>query len=154
MTAELLWVCNVSNLLLSASIFFKSCRWIQVSTLWILCGIPFWIIDAIINSGFQYYSFLTHFGGGTIGVWALRSKSSGQAVWPIAVIYFAILQGIARLVTDPKLNINSAFKVPIWSSFISPYWLANTFNLIFFAILLFGIEIFLVKFANKQRAYE
>jgi hypothetical protein len=123
-TAHILWVCHVSNLLIALGLFLGCAELIRASTLWLIIGAPIWPIDIFRTGVMELTSFGTHYVGLTIGlVLILRQIDMGKHSWTYALIWFLVLQQIARMFTPVELNVNLAHSIyPGWEQFFSGYW--------------------------------
>ena len=107
---SLVWVCNAMNLLLAASIATRWPRGIWLATLWLLPGVPLWLLDVVAGSSLRPHSFFTHVAAAAVGVTALRrTPHPTGGVWWQAVALAVALQLVARAITPPGENVNLAF---------------------------------------------
>lgn len=128
---NMLWLCNLSNLVLAAGIFFRLPLLIRISVLWLIPGIPLWLLD-MARTGYNPPStFISHVGGVAVGLFALSRVKSDKKMWVYAWIYGLIVQATCRLFTSPDLNVNVAFHIysPLDGIF-HQYWVYWIFNAI------------------------
>ena len=136
---ELLWICNVSNLLLAAGLLSRSGTVTWVATLWLLVGMPLWLWDGLTDA-FASHSFVTHVGSATVGLLSLSALDKRRRVWWMALGYATALQWLSRAVTPPGPNVNSAHTVyrqltGVFSSYPT-YWVVSFIGLlVVFAVL-------------------
>jgi hypothetical protein len=122
--AHILWVCHISNLLIALGLFLGCAELIRISTLWLIIGAPLWPVDIFRTGVMELTSFGTHYVGLIIGLFVIvRHKGMGKRSWIYALIWFLLLQQVARMFTLAELNINLAHSVyPGWEQFFSGYW--------------------------------
>ena len=138
--AQLLWFCNISNLVLGLAIFALSGDAIFVTTALLLIGLPIWLFDVAVQGGFHAFSILTHVVSPALGLYLCRRLGVGRHTPIFTIGYYIILQIAARLFTLPADNINVAFDVyaPVKSLF-SNFWVysfVNMTGLFVFAVVL------------------
>ena len=122
-TPHILWVCHISNLLIAIGLFLGNMELIRVSVLWLIIGAPLWPIDVIRTGVLDITSVGTHYVGLVIGLLAMRGRGMGKYSWLYALIWFLLLQQLARMFTPPELNVNIAHSIyPGWEQFFSAYW--------------------------------
>lgn len=138
---ELLWICNVSTLMLGVGLVLAQPPLVKTAVLWLIVGTPLWLIDAVHSGEWHVHSFVTHLVGPVLGVMALRGQRPERRVWWIAVLFFCVLQLVTRLVTPPELNINVSHHVyPVVGPYFSTYAAYWTAHLALFSASLFGAE--------------
>ena len=104
---HILWVCNISNILMGLGMLLGKQTWTLVGLVWIIAGIPLWLIDGFVVTGFEYHSFLTHISSPIIGFYFCRKQGPPSGIiWIYAFIYFVALQILTHYNTPPELNIN------------------------------------------------
>jgi hypothetical protein len=133
---QLLWFCNVSNLLLAVAIFFRARNLIFICATLLTIGLPIWVFDFMVNGDFHVFSVFTHVVSPALGfLVALRLGWSSHVIWQ-TVAYYLALQLLARLFSPAALNINVAFAVyaPVQKLFpnVIVYSLANLAGLLAF----------------------
>jgi len=110
-TWQLLWFCNLSNLILGLAIFLKVRDLVFTCATILTIGLPVWIFDFIVNGDFHPFSILTHVLSPAIGFAVSREWGrSARVLWQVPVFYL-LLQLVARVFTPPGENINVAFAV-------------------------------------------
>src|SRR5712691_5840265 len=65
---NLLWMCNVGNLLLAIGILFERRELIRAAAIWTIPGLGIWIRYVVFEYEYVFSSFLAHVGGITIGM--------------------------------------------------------------------------------------
>ena len=149
----MLWLCNLSNLVLAIGIFFRLPLLIGISVLWLIPGIPLWLFDMYRTGYSPVTTFLSHLGGLVVGLFALSRVKVNKNLWIPAWIYGLIVQIICRLFTSPELNINVAFKIygPL-EKFFPNYWMYWIFNAVFAAIGLWLLSLICNIFLTRAEA--
>ncbi len=133
---QILWVCNLSCLVMAIGIVARQPLLIWTAALWQLVGTPIWVADGLMTWNWQPHAWGVHFGCPLVGLVALRAMDAPTRRLPWAIGYFVLLQGLCRLSTPPELNVNAAHTVVPWMQSLTPnYPLFWTFNL----VLLLGI---------------
>lgn len=131
---QLIWFCNAANLLLGIALLARWKNLIFVCTTLLLIGLPIWIFDFIVNGDFHVVSIFTHVLSPLLGtIAALRLGCTQHVIWQTLVFYL-LLQLLARLTTPASLNINVAYDVyapvkPIFGNF-AVYSMANLTGLL------------------------
>ncbi len=120
---NLLWMCNVGNLLLAIGLFFERRELIRAVAIWTIPGLIIWIRYVVLEYDYVFSSFLAHVGGIAIGLIALRRMRMDRIAWLYAFAWYLLVQLAARLFTAPELNVNLAFRIqPGWEQRFSSYW--------------------------------
>ncbi len=138
--SQLLWFCNISNLLLGLAIFVMNGTAIFVTTALLIIGLPIWLFDVAVQGGFHVFSIFTHVVSPALGFYLCRKLGfSRHAPW-LTIVYYVVLQLVARFVSSPVDNINVAFDIyaPVKSLFTNfyVYSLLNMLGLFAFALLM------------------
>ena len=120
---NMLWLCNFSNVLLSAGLFLNIPMLIRIAFLWAIPGVPLWMVDMLHTGDYPISTFLSHLGGFTVGFFAMRKVRAHKWAWMFAWIYGLSMQQLCRWITPPKLNVNVAFKPYYgWEHTFNSYW--------------------------------
>jgi len=120
---NLLWMCNVGNLLLAIGLLFAQRELIRAAAIWTMPGLIIWIRYVVLEYDYVFSSFLAHVGGIVIGLIALRRVRMDRLAWFYAFAWYLLVQLAARLLTAPELNVNLAFRIqPGWEQTFSSYW--------------------------------
>lgn len=146
---QILWVCNISNLVLGISIMMTYSTLIWISTLWIVLGTPLWVVQDLINySTLEMSGILTHFGSSLIGLTAIKHFPKTGTFWKKALIYFLFIQIFSRIITSPIDNINVSFSPYkfYFSQVFSHYWTFWFVGLMVIGGVLFLLERFFERF--------
>jgi hypothetical protein len=120
---NLLWMCNVGNLVLASGLFFGRPELIRAAAIWTIPGLGIWIRYVFLEYEIVFSSILAHVGGIAIGLIALRKVRMDRIAWAYAFAWYLILQLAARFFTSPELNVNLAFRIQTgWEPTFSSYW--------------------------------
>jgi hypothetical protein len=120
------WVvasCHVSNLMLGVGMIFGALLLIRVAVIWLIIGLPMWVIDAVATRELWLSSIYSHVGGFLIGLYAIgKARATGKS-WLPALIWFVFLQSVTRHTTAPELNVNVAhFPYELVRGWFPSYW--------------------------------
>lgn len=116
---DLLWMCNLGGLLLSASLLSGSTRGLSVAASWLLFGVPLWALDLAAGGQTTPSSVASHLGGLSIAVWGVMREGWARraSLWASAAL--AGLMLICRGCTPPEANVNLVFEVwTVWEGAI------------------------------------
>src|SRR2546423_1245289 len=120
---NLLWMCNIGNLLLAIGLFLDHRELIRAAAIWTIPGLIVWIQYVLLDYGFLFSSTLAHVGGIVVALIALRRVGMDRVAWIYAFIWYLFMQVTARLVTSPALNVNLAHSIqPGWEKDFNSYW--------------------------------
>ena len=118
---NLLWMCNIGNLLLALGLFIGHRELIRAAAIWTVPGLGIWILYVLKDAGLS--STLAHVGGIIVGLIALRRVRMDRVAWIYAFAWFLLMQVTAHSLTSPALNVNLAHSVqPGWERVFSSYW--------------------------------
>jgi hypothetical protein len=152
---HLLWLCNLSNLLLAAGLFFQIPLLIRIAALWLIPGIPLWLWDMSRTGDHPLSTFLSHLGGLTVAMIALSKFRAKPNMFIYAWLYGFLVQLICRFVTPPELNVNVAFQIyPGFDRIFHNYWHYWIFSASLAAAVLWALSIILNKIFPKQKQDE
>ena len=136
---NMLWMCNIGNLVLAIGLFLKRPLLIRIAVIWMVPGLLVWFFYVLLPWGVFLSSTLAHIGGFIIGLIALRRVRMDRSAWKYALVWYFIVQVLSRLFTSAALNVNLAHGVdPGWQQAFNSYtkfWLA----LAILAILLLAL---------------
>ncbi len=107
---DLLWMCNVSPLLIAAGCFAKAPRLSASGLCFLSCGTPLWLIE-VAGGSLVPTSPLVHFGGLAVALVAARSIGFLRGTWWFAALLSVAILGSARVLTPPHANVNLVFFV-------------------------------------------
>ena len=108
---NILWVCHISNLLLSAGLITNQAFPVRVSVPWIILGIPLWVMDMWLSETWMITSLSTHLLGLLIALMAIYHYRARGTVWIYSWLYFLFFQLLAKLLTSPELNVNVSHSI-------------------------------------------
>jgi len=120
---NMLWMCNVGNLLLAVGLL-AGVKWIiRMATVWLIPGLPLWLFEVVRNGGWLFTSFLTHIGGLIVAIVAVRSVRAGKWSWLHALVWYLVMQALSRAFTSPFWNVNVAHRIyGGYETVVSQYW--------------------------------
>ena len=148
--------CHVSNLMLGVGMILGLPLLIRVATIWLVIGVPMWIIDAIVTKELWWSSIYSHLGGFIIGLYAIsKTRSTGRS-WLPALLWFVFMQITTRFTTAPELNINVAHSpYELVKGWFSSYWTFWPICLLFVTTMVWIVEFCLSKiFPFHRRNFE
>jgi hypothetical protein len=120
---NMLWMCNIGNLVLAAGLFFEKPLLVRVAAIWTIPGLIIWFLYVVLAWGVFFTSTLAHVGGLAVAAIALKSYRMDRNAWRYAFGWSLLLQLISRFVTAPELNVNVAHLVqPGWERTFPSYW--------------------------------
>lgn len=112
---EMLWVCNLSGLVIGTGLLTKKSAVLGLGVLWITIGSTAWVSDVLSGVEYEWTSYLNHLGGSIIGLLGVRLMGISRWSWVLNGVFAAMMVGITRLVAPPDGNTNLAFRP--WSGF-------------------------------------
>lgn len=125
-----LWMCYLANLLLAAGLLLARPELLRTGAIWILPGLPLWLMDMIRTGIIRPTGVLAHLGGAAVGLFALRVFRAGRFAWLHAFLLYLAVQQLCRWITPPDLNVNLAHAVYEGSEKMfreyRTYWLATS----------------------------
>lgn len=121
--ANMLWMCNIGNLVLAIGLFIGHREMIRVAAIWMIPGLGIWFLYVLLPYGFLFTSTLAHVGGFIVALVALRKVRVDRTAWVYAFVWYLIMQLITRLVTSPDANVNAAHRIQTgWDTTFKSYW--------------------------------
>lgn len=119
----ILYSCHVSTLLLGIGMVSGSAWAIRVAAIWLVIGLPMWIIDAWLTHVIWFASVYSHIGGFALALYAISKVRATGRSWPPALLWFVGLQLLTRFTTRPDLNVNFAHApYELFKSTYGGYW--------------------------------
>jgi len=132
---NMLWMCNIGNLLLAIGLFAEQAILIRVAVIWMLPGVVVWFVyvvptwGTLLTGRFSFAelfavvsSTLAHLGGCAVGLVVLRKVKVDGSTWFYAFGWYFIVQLISRLTTAAALNVNLSQNIqPGWEGGFSSY---------------------------------
>jgi hypothetical protein len=120
---NLLWMCNVGNVLLGIGILAQRRELIRAAAIWTVPGLALWVNYIVVHYETVASSVLAHVGALIVGLVALRIVRMDRIAWAYAFLWYLVLQLAARLFTSPDLNVNVAFRIQTgWETTFTSYW--------------------------------
>ena len=120
---NMLWMCNVGNLLLALGLFLDRPLVIRLSAIWMIPGVFIWFIYVVLPWSPFLSSTLAHVGGLVVAMIALSRVRMDRTAWRWAFGWYLMVQLASRFVTPPPLNVNLAHAVqPGWERAFGSYW--------------------------------
>ncbi|HXM48642.1 MAG TPA: hypothetical protein VN956_12420 [Pyrinomonadaceae bacterium] len=120
---NLLWMCNVGNLLLALGLFLNHRELIRAAAIWTIPGLVIWARYVLFEYDFVVSSALAHVGGIIVGLIVLRRVRMDRTAWFYAFVWYLFMQVVSRLTSDPRLNVNLAHRIQTgWENAFSSYW--------------------------------
>jgi len=133
---QVLWMCNIGNLLLAVGIFFDKASWMRVAAIWMFPGLAVWFVYVVPTWGMlvsgqatlgQLFgvlaSTLAHLGGFSVGMIVLRRIRMDRLAWIYAFGWYFVVQLLSRLITPVPMNINVSQQIQAgWDQSFSAYW--------------------------------
>ena len=120
---NMLWMCNIGNLVLAIGMFLNHPLLIRVAVIWMVPGLVVWMIYVVLAYGVFLSSTLAHVGGILVGVVAIKRVGMDRRAWAYAFVWYLFIQVLSRLATSPVLNVNLAHSVePGWRQAFNHYW--------------------------------
>ena len=120
---NLLWMCNVGNLLLAMGLFLEKRRVVRLAAIWMIPGLVVWFVYVVLAWGVFLTSTLAHVGGLVVAMIALRKYGMDRTAWLWALGWYLMVQLCSRLATPRELNVNLAHSIqPGWEQAFGSYW--------------------------------
>ncbi|HKE60077.1 MAG TPA: hypothetical protein VKB46_25370 [Pyrinomonadaceae bacterium] len=120
---NMLWMCNIGNLLLAVGMFLEHRRLIRLAAIWMFPGLLVWLVYVVLAWGVFLTSTLAHVGGLVLGILALRKVGMDRRSWLYALGWYLLVQFLSRVASSPSLNVNLAHKIqPGWEQWFGAYW--------------------------------
>jgi hypothetical protein len=120
---NLLWMCNIGNLLMALGLFLSHRELIRAAAIWTIPGLWIWFQFVLLVNGNFLSSTLAHVGGIIVGMFVLSRVRMDRIAWLYAFAWYLFMQLTARLTTPATMNVNLAHRVqPGWENTFSAYW--------------------------------
>ena len=120
---NMLWMCNMGNLVLALGLFLANAPLIRISVIWMIPGFVVWFVYVVWAWGAFLSSTLAHVGGLAVGIVALTSVGMDSRAWLYSFLWYLGMQGISRVFTPANLNVNVAHSIdPWWQGAFNSYW--------------------------------
>jgi hypothetical protein len=129
---NMLWMCNIGNLLLAIGLFLEKPVVVRLAAIWTIPGLIIWFIYVVLAWGVFLTSTLAHVGGLAVAMVALSKYRMDRGVWRWAFGWSLVMQLASRFLTPAALNVNLAHTVqPGFDRAFHSYW---TFWLVLTAV--------------------
>ncbi len=149
---NMLWMCNIGNLLLAIGLFFNRPMLIRVAVIWMVPGLVVWFFYVVVAWGIFLSSTLAHLGGIIVGMIALRRVRMDRTAWVYALFWYFAIQLLSRLITPATLNVNVAHAVdPKWQQTFNSYWKFWIVLTLITVVLLWFLNVVLYKIWSPTR---
>lgn len=120
---NMLWMCNVGNLLLAMGLFLEKPLVIRLSAIWMIPGLIIWFLYVVLTWGVFLTSTLAHVGGLVVALIALSRVRMDRTAWRWAFGWYLVIQFWSRFFTPRELNVNVAHAIyPGWERTFVSYW--------------------------------
>ena len=120
---QMLWMCNVGNLLLAIGLFLDKHRVIRLAAIWTIPGLFVWFVYVVLPWSPFLSSTLAHVGGLIVAMFALSRVRMDRTAWRWAFGWYLMVQLASRFVTPAELNVNLAHAMqPGWERGFGSYW--------------------------------
>ena len=120
---NLLWMCNIGNLLLAIGLFVSDRRLMRIAIIWTVPGLLIWFYYVVLTWGVFFSSTMAHVGGLAVGMFVLQRIGMKRRTWLYAFVWYLLVQVLSRLITPPELNVNLAHGIqPGWEQQFGTYW--------------------------------
>jgi hypothetical protein len=149
--ANMLWACPLGSLAVGVGLLLRWPRVSGIGFLWLVLGVPLWILDLLTGAGCPWVSLFPHVGGLVLGLIGVRLLGLPSGVWWQAIAALYLLHFASRWVTPEESNINLAFRV--WTGWEDYFPSHGTYILLimaFAASLFAGVEFVLRKTGFAQ----
>ena len=120
---NLLWMCNIGNLLLAIGLLLSHQELIRAAAIWTIPGFGIWFQYVLLANGNFFSSTLAHVGGIIVGLIVLSRVRMDRIAWLYAFVWYLFMQVSSRLITPSTMNVNVAHRIqPGWENTFSSYW--------------------------------
>lgn len=120
---NLLWMCNIGNLLLAIGLFVNHRELIRAAAIWTIPGLAIWFWYVWLEGSTALSSTLAHVGGLVVALIVLRRVRMDRIAWLYAFIWYLFMQIVSRALTAPDLNVNVAHYVQSgWENAFGSFW--------------------------------
>ena len=121
---NMLWMCNIGNLVLALGLFFEKPLLVRVAAIWTIPGLFIWFFYVVLAWGVFFTSTLAHVGGIAVAAVAIKTYRMDRNSWRYAFGWYLVVQLISRFITVPELNVNLAHLVqPGFERTFPSYWM-------------------------------
>jgi hypothetical protein len=130
-----LWSCHVAALLVGAGLLGPWPTANAVGVLWLVLGVPLWLIDVARGGEFYPTTLLTHVGAFALALVAVAWLGWPPGAWWKGLAGLLALVVVSRLVTPDLADVNGAYTLfprsgPGWAALLSGIPLVGGFFLV------------------------
>ena len=137
---NLLWMCNVGNLLLAIGLFLNHRELIRAAAIWTIPGLGVWFWYVWLSGSTALSSTLAHVGGLIVALIVLPRVRMDRLAWLYAFVWYLFMQIVSRLTTAPDLNVNVAHHIQAgWENAFASFWKFWLVMTLLVAVGLWGI---------------
>ncbi len=149
----IMYNCHLSTLLLAVAMFTGWKLGIRIAAIWLVIGLPMWLIDAWVTQVLWIASVTSHLGGFLLAMYAIRKVGATGKSWLPALAWFLFWQLVTRYTTAPELNVNIAH-TPYESckTWFGSYWQFWPASAAVSGLMVFGVEFALAKLFPAKEA--
>ena len=120
---NLLWMCNIGNLLLAVGLFLNHRELIRAAAIWTIPGLAIWFWYVWLEGSTGFSSTLAHVGGLVVALIVLRRVRMDRLAWFYAFVWYLFMQIVSRALTAPDLNVNVAYHIQSgWENAFASFW--------------------------------
>jgi hypothetical protein len=120
---NLMWMCNIGNLLLAMGLFLEKPVVVRLAAIWTVPGLIIWLGWVVLTWGPFLSSVLAHVGGLIVAMIALSKYGMDRTSWRWALGWYLVIQLASRFFTAPVLNVNLAHAIQTgWEGAFHSYW--------------------------------
>ncbi len=120
---NLLWMCNLGNVLMGVGLLIGHRELIRAAAIWTVPGLALWVVYVLIPSGLYFSTTLAHVGGFIVGMIALQRVRMDRLAWLYAFAWGVLTQIAARFLSAADLNVNVAHRIQAgWDKTFTSYW--------------------------------
>src|ERR1051325_9933374 len=101
---QLMWMCNIGNLLLALGLFLEQPVVVRLATIWTIPGLVIWFLYVVLVWEVFPSSVLAHVGGLAVAIIALSQYGMDRIAWRWAFGWYLVVQLLSRFITPPELK--------------------------------------------------
>lgn len=121
--SNILWMCNIGNLLLAAGLLLAQPILVRVAVIWLIPGLFIWLCFVVLPGEWRLTSGIAHIGGLLVELVAMARVRASPRTWLYGLGWYLLVQQVCRLFTPAELNVNVAHQVYAgWEQVVSAYW--------------------------------
>ncbi|MBK7599403.1 MAG: hypothetical protein IPJ07_13125 [Acidobacteria bacterium] len=148
----IMYNCHLSTLLLAVAMLTSWKPGIRIAAIWLVIGLPMWLIDAWVTQVIWVASIVSHLGGFLLAIYAIRKVRATGKSWLPALAWFLFWQLVTRYTTVPELNVNIAhMPYEACKSWFANYWQFWPVGALVAGLMVYGVEFGLWKLYPLQK---